>query len=73
MNGKLFATIRRTAGLTQAQMGVRLGVSRQLVQKIETDERTIQPYIITRLYIEFGAEFIEDVRRINDNYIKEVL
>ncbi|MTW85095.1 helix-turn-helix domain-containing protein [Virgibacillus dakarensis] len=69
MNGKLFATIRRTAGLTQKQMGDRLRVSRQLIQKIEAEERSIQPYIITRLYIEFGAEFIEEVRGISVKYL----
>lgn len=71
MNGELLATIRKTAGLTQKELAERLRVSRQLIQKYETGERTIQPYIITRLYIEFGAEFIEDVRAINDQYLRK--
>lgn len=72
MNGKLLATIRKTAGLTQNQMAKRLGVSRQLIQKYETGVRQIQPYVITRLYIEFGAEFIEEVRAIDEQYLRKM-
>lgn len=69
MNGELLATIRKTAGLTQVEMAERLKVSQQLVQKYETGKRRIQPYIITRLYIEFGADYIEEVRAISDKYL----
>lgn len=69
MNGELLATIRKTAGLTQVEMAERLKVSQQLVQKYETSKRRIQPYIITRLYIEFGADYIEEVRAISDKYL----
>lgn len=69
MNGELLATIRKTAGLTQVEMAERLKVSQQLIQKYETSKRRIQPYIITRLYIEFGADYIEEVRAISDKYL----
>lgn len=71
MDEKLFSTIRRTAGLTQEQMAKRLRVSRQLIAAIELEERRLQPYLITRLYTEFDAEFIEQVRGISEKYLQK--
>lgn len=70
MDKEFLKTFRKTAGLTQKEFAEKLGVSRQLITAIERGKRIIQPYIVTRIYIEFGEEYVEQIRKINDNYVK---
>lgn len=73
MNGKLFATVRKVNGLTQTEMAQRLNVSRSLIQKVEADERRIKPYLEAKIYIEFGTDHVDEVKRITKDYLKGAL
>ncbi|MFC7321957.1 helix-turn-helix domain-containing protein [Halobacillus campisalis] len=70
MNGELFRTVRKVNGLTQHEMAKRLRVSRSLVSKIEVDSRRVKPYIVTRLYIEFGEGNIAQIKRVISDQAK---
>lgn len=69
MDRRFLKTFRQTLGLTQKQLAERIGVSRQLITAIESGRRKLQPYIIARIYLNFGAETVDRIREINNKYI----
>lgn len=69
MDKRFLKTFRQTLGLTQQQLAERIGVSRQLITSIESGRRKLQPYIIARIYINFGEETVDRIREISNKYI----
>lgn len=64
MSAELFKRVRQINGLSQESMATRLGISRSVVAKIETNIYPIRDHVKSKLYAEFGEEHIEAVRKL---------
>jgi transcriptional regulator with XRE-family HTH domain len=56
MDGKLIRKIRRLAGVSQAELAERCGLSQALICMIENGERTATEEVVSRLADVFGVE-----------------
>jgi len=63
INVEVIVVIRKLAGLTQYTFAERLGVSRSLVARVENFDYPINDNMINAIKREFGAEYVEQVKR----------
>ena len=62
----LLRTVRKEAGMTQAQLAVALGVEQPLISKIERSERRLDVSELRRVCMVLGVSLVEFITRFEN-------